>query len=63
MAEYQLALFSHWSICPKCQASDDCEVAKSLPIPDYQSNQPDLGLGDSKVSLFSDTGVDSDDSE
>jgi hypothetical protein len=36
MAEYQLALFSHWSICPTCQSSDECDEAKTLPIPKYE---------------------------
>jgi hypothetical protein len=45
MAEYQLALFSHWSICPKCQVSDECDIAKNLPIPEYQV------VGGSELSL------------
>ena len=62
MAEYQLALFSHWSICPNCQSSDECDVAKNLPIPEYQiDGGSELSLdvasdsdSSSKGSLFAD---------
>jgi hypothetical protein len=33
MAEYQLALFTHWSSCIKCQSNEDCETVQSLNVP------------------------------
>ena len=55
MAEYQLALFSHWSVCLKCQASEECEVANSLPIPEYEAsrNYSDLSLDTDQLSQSS----------
>ena len=38
MAEYQLSVFTHWSSCLKCQASQNCDEIQSLPMPDYLSN-------------------------
>jgi hypothetical protein len=34
MAEYQLALFSHWSNCIQCQSHQECEVVDKMSVPD-----------------------------
>ncbi|KAJ3326317.1 hypothetical protein HDV06_000193 [Boothiomyces sp. JEL0866] len=44
VAEYQLALFTHWSSCTSCQAKEECAVLSKLTIPNYNTSQNELGL-------------------
>ncbi|KAJ3262094.1 hypothetical protein HK103_003937 [Boothiomyces macroporosus] len=44
VAEYQLALFTHWSSCTNCQAKEECAILSKLTIPNFNTSQTDLGL-------------------
>jgi hypothetical protein len=50
MAEYQLALFQHWSTCPKCQGKEECEELTALSVPDFHLGESELDFETGSMS-------------
>lgn len=56
MAEYQLALFNHWSNCTKCQDREECDEIDKMAAPDFVHNKSFLEAdSDKEESIDEDT--------